>query len=126
MNAGNGSRFPVEVPFATARDALDYLDKPFRLTCLRCGRKCRSLGSHLFKVHGWRAREYKEFYGLPLRRGLVASATRTLITSIANERMEAGIMHKVGPADRRKSRRVGRASRFRRLALRDRLQEHRK
>lgn len=65
--------------------------------CHECGRRFRSVGSHLRLAHGMTAREYREVHGLPRGRSLVSAAAagamsrhaRARVGSTAWRRLEA-------------------------------------
>lgn len=67
--------FPMpETPMSKA-DIEAYFDSD-EITCLRCGVRLMSLGSHLLNAHGMTPSEYRTLYGLPWRRGLIGLSTR--------------------------------------------------
>lgn len=67
--------FPVTTPF-DSRDAVEEYLKDERLTCLLCGRRFKSLGQHVVRLHGWTVREYQEYYALPLSESLACEQTQ--------------------------------------------------
>lgn len=81
--------FPVEEPFASSDDALAYLDSP-KLVCLRCGRRYSVLGKHLLNAHGMTSTEYKQFYFLPLSRGLSGQVARRRMSENGKKMWAAG------------------------------------
>lgn len=81
--------YPIENGFISPEDVWTYL-KADRITCLRCGKAYKALGSHI-QIHGWDAERYRRFYGLPWNTGLTSSSTRDLQRRIGKESVEAGI-----------------------------------
>ena len=82
--------YPIKTKFAEPEDVSDYLNAD-RITCLRCGKAYKALTGHL-RVHGWTAEKYKEFYGLPQKKGLVSSGTRALHRRETLKSIERGVL----------------------------------
>lgn len=81
--------FPIEAKFETPEEIADYFSGE-RVICLRCGNPYKSLAYHLKRIHGWTAEEYKEFYGLPWRRGLDCAETKGVKSENGTLTMAAG------------------------------------
>lgn len=61
-----------------------------KIECLICGKKYKSLASHIVRVHGVTVEEYKDKFNLPYSRGLIGAATKNL----QSERMKKRIADK--------------------------------
>jgi hypothetical protein len=66
--------FPRAKPFADRSEVEAYFADE-KITCLLCGRRLRSLGSHLRKIHDTSDDEYRKRYGIPWKRGLVPESS---------------------------------------------------
>ena len=55
------------------------------IACLICGKKFIQVGSHIVQIHGMTCREYRERYGLEVKRGLMPKEYRKLKGNIAIE-----------------------------------------
>lgn len=64
--------FPKLEPFKDYDAARKYLDKE-EIQCRICGRKFADLGIHLFKTHKIKSKEYREFFGIPMRSKLIGT-----------------------------------------------------
>ena len=82
--------YPIETVFSDPHDVGEYLNSD-RIVCLRCGKTYRTLGKHL-QVHGWTVTQYREFYGLPWRTGLIASGTKLLMRNHGLQNIAAGVI----------------------------------
>ena len=67
--------YPIEGKFETPEQVRAYLNAD-KIVCLRCGKNFKWLSPHLRRIHGWTSDQYKGFYGLPWRHGLMAPTTR--------------------------------------------------
>ncbi len=47
--------------------------------CGICGKWYRKVGSHVFNAHGTTAREYREWMGLPVKKGILADDAREMM-----------------------------------------------
>lgn len=73
----------------SAEEVREYFSHD-KITCLLCGCEKNSLGTHLRKIHGITAIEYKNMYGLPLRKGLTGTETRKRASDAVRARMDNG------------------------------------
>ena len=71
------------VRYHTAEEQRAYLDKKREesglkvIQCLICKRKFRQVGSHVVQIHGYEtARQYREEFGLDVKRGLLPEDLR--------------------------------------------------
>jgi len=83
--------FPRTKEFTRMEDVDAYLDGD-KLTCLLCGREYISLHKHLILSHNLSADDYKEMFGLPWRRGLIARGLREKQRRIMNKQRKEGIL----------------------------------
>jgi predicted transcriptional regulator len=51
------------------------------ITCLMCGRRFRSLGPHIFRIHHVTAADYRTAHGLPATAALMATETRAALSA---------------------------------------------
>lgn len=58
------------------------------VTCLMCGRRFRSLGPHLFRIHHISASGYRAAHQLPATAALMATETRATLSSARRAAME--------------------------------------
>lgn len=89
--------YPVQKPFETMDEVNAYFAAE-KLTCLICGNEYVSLHVHLRNSHGIAADEYKEQYGIPWRRGLIANSLKEKQASIMNEQRAKGILPQAPPS----------------------------
>jgi len=80
----------------TRADVLAYLAGDI-ITCLICGRPCKSVGHHVRQAHGISAREYKQQFGLPLSRGIEAESVRQARSDAMRATRAAGRMPQTPP-----------------------------
>jgi hypothetical protein len=80
--------YPITTSFKTPKEVNAYLDAD-RITCLRCGKAYKALGTHL-RVHSWTESEYREYYGLPWTRGLISTGTRVLMKAAGDKLVADG------------------------------------
>jgi len=60
------------------RDAEASIPSPDKCQCLICGKWYVQLGSHVYQVHKMTAREYREYFELEVKRGIVPEWYRKL------------------------------------------------
>lgn len=58
---------------------------PNKKKCIICGKWYRQVGSHITQRHGMTAREYRELYNLPVKRGILPPDLRELKGEQAKE-----------------------------------------
>jgi hypothetical protein len=81
--------FPRHEPFKDRSEVKAYFAEE-KITCLLCGRRLRSLGSHLRKIHDTSDDAYRQRYAIPWKRGLVSELSRAAYSqSITLKRREA-------------------------------------
>lgn len=73
--------------FVTKQALEVYLSGDY-ITCLECGKDCRSLGHHLSKTHAMSAVDYKKKYNIPKGRSLCGETTRRKSAKHMIERWE--------------------------------------
>lgn len=56
--------------------------------CLICGKRYKSLGPHLFRIHGMSAADYRTAYQLPASAALMATQTRETLSVARREAMK--------------------------------------
>jgi len=83
--------YPVEKPFSTIAEVRAYLAEPM-VRCLRCGRKFKSLSSHLVTIHEMTADDYRHTYGIPWTYGLVSPETSEIISENSQRLVADGIV----------------------------------
>ncbi|WP_372411984.1 MucR family transcriptional regulator [Streptomyces luteireticuli] len=66
----------------------DGADPDGLVTCLSCGRRFRSLGPHLGRVHGMSAADYRAEHRLPAASALMARSTRQALSAARTGAME--------------------------------------
>ena len=98
--------YPIEQPFASVDAVRDYLSEP-TIRCLRCGRRFKSISSHLKSIHEMTADQYREMYCIPWTYGLASPDTSDAISRNSQKLVAAGIICK----DRDASRMYGAAHR---------------
>ena len=69
--------------FKTLEELENYFDNE-KIECLICGRKLRSLCSHL-KTHDMNSTEYKKMFGIPKRWGLLGLLTKGIKSVVGKE-----------------------------------------
>lgn len=90
---------PVERPFSTIAEVRAYLAEPM-IRCLRCGRKFKSLSSHLVTIHEMTADDYRHAYGIPWTYGLVSTETSKIISENSQRLVAKGIVRGVSDTSR--------------------------
>lgn len=60
------------------------------IACLECGKKFKSLGNHLRKIHYITCDDYREKHGLPALTPLAGKHTRQLRSEIIKQAIESG------------------------------------
>lgn len=55
------------------------------IACKICGKKYRKVVSHVYQSHGMNKREYKEEFGLDVKRGIVLPETRDYLGKLVKE-----------------------------------------
>lgn len=91
--------YPIEQPFADLDAVRQYLGEP-TIRCLRCGRRFKSISSHLKTIHEMTADEYREMYGIPWTYGLSSPDTSEAISRNSQRLVAAGIICKERDASR--------------------------
>jgi len=82
--------YPKEEMFTDPKEVAEYFCGS-KIVCLRCGKKYRTLGVHLQRIHGMEPDEYREIYGLPWTHGLSCADTTALHAEHAAEMIEKGV-----------------------------------
>jgi hypothetical protein len=78
---------PVRVGDVDGAGLFGALDETVQgLLCHECGWRGQHLGLHVYRAHGVTASDYRVLHGLKRTRGLVAAATRAVITQNATLR----------------------------------------
>ena len=73
----------------------ELANNPDAIECLICGNKYLQVGSHIVQVHGMTARQYREKFGLDVKRGLTKGEYRkkkaeTTLVNGTYKNLEAG------------------------------------
>ena len=87
--------FPRMEPFADANE----MERSFgdaKAICMLCGKEYRSLGRHISAIHDWTTDQYREHYGIPWGRGLVAGDTWRNYSKAVRSRINRGQMPWLG------------------------------
>jgi len=63
--------YPVQKRFSSHEEVEEYLSDS-RITCLRCGRRYKTIGAHLSMVHGMNSDIYRNEYNIPENLSLAA------------------------------------------------------
>ena len=82
--------FPWKGKFTTRGEVDRYFSNDEGIQCLLCGRFMGTLNNHLQLVHGVSHEEYRERYGLPWRKGLVARAVSLKLSTLLTNRIKNG------------------------------------
>lgn len=83
--------YPKKMTFKTLQEVNDYLECD-RLVCLLCGHDFMALHKHIQLCHEMTADQYKELYGIPWRKGLVAKPLREKQARIINKQRKDGVL----------------------------------
>lgn len=83
------------------------------IQCLECGRWLPSIGSHLHRIHGMTAREYRERHDLPKSHKLAGQAIREAQSIQTRRMIAAGTMNNDPIAASKAARNAGRGYRTR-------------
>jgi hypothetical protein len=82
--------FPWKGKFTTRKEVDKYFSNDEGIQCLLCGRFLGTLQNHLQIVHGISHEEYRERYGLPWRKGLVARKVSSQFSTALTNRIKNG------------------------------------
>lgn len=82
--------FPIEGKFLTPESIAEYFCGA-TITCLRCGKRYRTLGVHLKTIHSMEPDEYRDMYGIPWSYGLSCASTTQLHSDNAKMKIETGV-----------------------------------
>lgn len=77
-------------------EALETYFSGNKITCLRCGKKYRTLGLHLKTIHQMEPDEYRGIYGIPWTYGLSCSETTKLHSDDALQKIADGTFDATG------------------------------
>lgn len=86
--------FPWDGIFESREDLDEYFSGD-EIVCLLCGKRFRSLGMHLTKIHKTNAEDYKKRYGIPMGIGLAGNSYKNKISTATKERINS-------PSERKK------------------------
>jgi len=81
--------YPLKFKFTDPEKLKEYFSGE-TITCLRCGKKYRTLGVHLKTIHEMEPDEYREIYGIPWTKGLSCLETTKLHAEAALINIETG------------------------------------
>lgn len=76
-------------PFRTMAEVEEYLAGD-RIECLECGRRLRSLATHLPRIHALTDGEYRARWGIPATAPLAGRATREKLSAGMRQRIAEG------------------------------------
>jgi hypothetical protein len=82
--------FPWKGQFKTKEKIDQYFSNPDGIQCLLCGRFFKNLSVHLKIFHGISHEQYRDWYGLPWRKGLVSTTVSKKISSNLIRRIKNG------------------------------------
>jgi hypothetical protein len=82
--------FPWKGKFTTKEEIDQYFSDPDGIQCLLCGRYFEFLSGHLRKSHDISHEQYRDWYGLPWRKGLVSRTVSKKISSNLTKRIKNG------------------------------------
>lgn len=82
-----------------------------KIQCLECGRWFRAIGSHLVRVHGMTAREYRQRHDLPASYKLASESLRESQSQRTREMIADGTMRNDPLAASEAARNAGRGYR---------------
>ena len=82
--------FPWKGQFKTKDEIDQYFSDPDGIQCLLCGRYFEFLSGHLRKSHDISHEQYRDWYGLPWRKGLVSRTVSKKISSNLTKRIKNG------------------------------------
>ena len=82
--------FPWKGQFKTKDEIDQYFSDPDGLQCLLCGRFFQNLSGHLWITHGISHKQYRGWYGLPWRKGLVSRNVSKKLGSKLTKRIRNG------------------------------------
>lgn len=98
-------------PVKNRQDVSDYLSGD-KIQCLECGKMFQTLGTHLLKIHGMTAAEYRERFNLPAETPLAGVAYRQAQRDKMNRLIKDGVITHWHLADAvEKARTAGRGRR---------------
>lgn len=92
------------------RDKEAMISNPNKRPCLICGKWYVQVCSHIYQVHGLTAREYREKYGLDVKKGLIPKWYKekkgniAIKNGTANNILEAGKKFRFKKGDKRAGR----------------------
>lgn len=90
--------YPVMEPFTSIAQVDEYLAGEY-ITCLLCGKKLKALATHLVKIHGIGADDYRLRYGIPWSYGLVPAISSDKIARAQKMRWDNGTSPLLGFQD---------------------------
>ncbi|EAX8473356.1 hypothetical protein AH421_12110 [Salmonella enterica] len=73
------------------QDVTEYLAGD-KIQCLECGKMFQMLGTHLLKMHGMTAAEYRERFNLPAKTPLAGAAYRQIHRDKMNRLIKEGVV----------------------------------
>jgi hypothetical protein len=82
--------FPWKGKFTTKKEIDQYFSNPEGIKCLLCGRYFEFLSGHLRKSHDISHEQYRDWYGLPWRKGLVSRTVSKKLSSNLTKRIKNG------------------------------------
>ena len=82
--------FPWKGKFSTKDEIDHYFSNADGIQCLLCGHFFKNLSVHLRIGHDISHEQYRDWYGLPWRKGLVSRKVSKKLSSILTKRIENG------------------------------------
>ena len=82
--------FPRKGQFTTKDEIDQYFSNPDGIQCLLSGRFFKNLSLHLRIFHGISHEQYRDWYGLPWRKGLVSRTVSKKLSSSLTKRIKNG------------------------------------
>lgn len=74
--------YPRPAPIGSIEEIIAYLSQADDIDCLLCGRRMKSLSTHLARIHRISGDEYRRMYGLPYQRGLTCAEMTSKLQSV--------------------------------------------
>ena len=93
-------RFPWNGRFENINE-IDHYFAGTKIQCLLCGKRFKSLSTHLIRVHEINPDQYKEKYGLPWKRGLCGTMTSKKLSKNMIGRLKKGFRPPIEAAQRK-------------------------
>lgn len=94
--------FPIKPRLMEDGELNDYFSGD-KITCLRCGKDYKVLGTHLLKIHNVSVYDYQVMYGIPLTKKLVSKNEHERMSATAKDLYDQGLIGNAFTEDVRKN-----------------------